>query len=223
MNCELLLEWMTHMGSGSWGAFRDALDAVTSAKEQLDEDVYRGVRIALSDLCHADFFIGSSRRWCVRRPALATLVDRTKHLFIGGRTRVLTDKLARATLGVDAITTMTESIPGLSRVLVEGDADALRSVATGLGVQFVPRAAAQIAAGLLPIRQMFEAAAKVAEPVNWTCTHGPLTTSSGFRTGWTTRFENTETATGLGDTSLAPADLSFEKSSSARLSTALLS
>jgi hypothetical protein len=167
MNCELLLEWMTHLGSGPWAAFRDTVDEIRGTEDRIEQDVYRSVRIALSDLGHADFFLGSSRHWRVRRPALAALSDRTRHIFIGGRTRALTEKLAKATSEVGALTTMTEETPGLLRVLVEGDPNTLRSVSADLAIQYLPQAAAQVAANLPRIGQMIETATKTSEPVNW--------------------------------------------------------
>lgn len=167
MNCELLLEWMTHLGAGPWAAFRDAVDELSGTEERNEQNVHRNIRIALSDLGHADFFVGSSRHWRVRRPALAALSEKTRHIFIGGRTRALTEKLAKATSEVGAHTTMAEAAPGLLRVLVEGDPNTLRSVCADLDIQYLPEAAAQVAASVPRIEQILEAATKAAEPLNW--------------------------------------------------------
>jgi hypothetical protein len=140
---------------------------LSGTEDRIEQNVYRNVRIALSDLGHADFFVGSSRHWRVRRPALAALSERTRHIFIGGRTRALTEKLAKAASEVGALTTMTEAAPGLSRVLVEGDPNTLRSVGADLDIQYLPQAAAQVAASVPRIRQILEAATKTAEPLNW--------------------------------------------------------
>ena len=167
MNCELLLEWMTHLGAGPWAAFRDAIDELSGTEDRIEQSVYRNVRTALSDLGHADFFVGSSRHWRVRRPALAALSESTKHIFIGGRTRALTDKLAKAGSEVGALTTVSEAAPRLSRVFVEGDPNTLRSISGELGIQYLQQAAAQVAASVPRIRQLLEAATKTAEPLNW--------------------------------------------------------
>ena len=82
-----LLEWMTHLGSGPWDAFREAVDDLDDGESGDDaQKLHRALRIVFSDLGHADFFVNGSRRWRVRRPALAELIGcGARHMFIGGR------------------------------------------------------------------------------------------------------------------------------------------
>lgn len=168
MNWDLLLEWMTHLGSGAWGAFRGAVAELANDEGDLDEQgLYRTLRIALSDLGHVDFFVGGSRRWHVLRPALVGLAGSSEHLLVGGRTRSLVDRLAAAAVASRADVNLAPIIPGLSGVQVVGDPDALRAVAEGVGVEYLPNAGALLSAGLRSIRSSMETAELALEPVNW--------------------------------------------------------
>ena len=125
MNANRLLEWMTHVGSGPWDAFRDAVDEVDDVIERKDPGAWhRTLRIVMSDLGHVDFFVGGSRRWEVRRPVLAGVAgDESAYLFTGGRTSQLLEKLEQRVTG-DAIGTVTMEAngPGPSHVKVKGEA-----------------------------------------------------------------------------------------------------
>ena len=155
VNADRLLEWMTHVGSGPWDAFRDAVDEVDDVIEREDPHAwYRTLRIAMSDLGHVDFFVGGSRRWQVRRPVLAGLADdESAHLFTGGRTSELLDKLEqRVTGNRNGIVTIHEDGPGPSRVKVTGEPEFLREVAEELRIQYLPKASVTLAGAATSIR-----------------------------------------------------------------------
>lgn len=163
---DLLLEWMTHLGSGAWGAFREA--AAELADDDVDEHaLVRTLRITLSDLGHVDFFIDGSRRWCVTRPALVGLSESGAHLFVGGRTRSLLEQLCE-TVASGATVSLAESIPGLSRVNVTGDPEAVAAAAESIGIEYVADAAATLSARLPSIKAVLKAAQPAQEPINWT-------------------------------------------------------
>ncbi|MGO9930428.1 MAG: hypothetical protein ACLPV8_01220 [Steroidobacteraceae bacterium] len=164
---DLLLEWMTHVGSGAWEAFREGVAELTSDEIDFDEQrISRTLRVTLSDLGHADFFVGGSRRWHVMRPALVGLSGGNEHLFVGGRTRSLVDQLCTA-IAAHATTTVAEIIPGLSRVHIVGDPAALAAAAEDIGVEYVPDVAATLSGRLRSIRSSLEAAQSAQEPINW--------------------------------------------------------
>ncbi|WP_434425944.1 hypothetical protein [Nannocystis pusilla] len=166
-NWDLLLEWMTHVGSGAWGAFREAVVELANDSGALDEQaLLRTLRIALSDLGHVDFFVGGSRRWRVLRPALVGFAGAAQHLLVGGRTRLLTERFC-TTVASRATVTVAEIIPGLSRVHVVGDPDVLATAATVVGVEYIPDAAAKLSAGLPLIRSLLETGKPTQEPINW--------------------------------------------------------
>jgi hypothetical protein len=169
VNCDLLLEWMTHTGSGAWGAFRDAACELSQV-DDVDEAhaLFRNLRIAFSDLGHVDFFIDGSRRWRVLRPALVGLTASDEHILVGGRTRSLVEKLSAAVQRLGARMSVTEEAPGLSRICVAGGPAAVRRCAAETGTEYVPAASAFLASRLSSLRHMIDTAPEVPEPINWT-------------------------------------------------------
>lgn len=164
---DLLLEWQTHLGSGAWGAFRAAVEDLAGDQDPLDEQSrVRTLRIALSDLGHVDFFVDGSRRWRTLRPALVGLSQDREHLFVGGRTRSLLDRL-HASAPPDITITTAEPIAGLTRVHVTGERDAVAELAEEMGIEYVADVAAVLAARLSPIEAVLEAAQPAQEPINW--------------------------------------------------------
>ena len=170
MNSDRLLEWMTHVGSGPWDAFRDAVDEVDKVTERENPlTLYRTLRIALSDLGHVDFFVGGSRRWKVRRPVLAELAgDDSAHLFTGGRTSELLEKLEqRLAENGEGIMTIHQHGLGPSRVNVNGERNFLRQVAEELGIQYLAKASVTLAAMATPMRDVLDNSGGQEEPINW--------------------------------------------------------
>lgn len=164
---DLLLEWMTHVGSGAWGAFREAVEELARDQDLLDEQARaRSLRIALSDLGHVDFFVEKSRRWRVLRPALVGLSKSQEYMFVGGRTRSILDRLV-GTTPANVIVTTSERIPGLTRVHVTGEREAVAALAESVGIEFLADAAATLSARLPPIRAVLDAGQPAQEPINW--------------------------------------------------------
>lgn len=164
---DLLLEWMTHIGSGAWGAFREAVAQLSS--DDVDEQaLVRTLRITLSDLGHADFFIDGSRRWRVLHPALVGLSERGEYLLVGGRTRSLLERFCEA-VASHADVRVTEITPGLSRVHVKGagDPETVAAASEDIGIEFVADAAARLSARLPSMRAVLEAGQPAQEPINW--------------------------------------------------------
>jgi hypothetical protein len=164
---DILLEWMTHLGSGAWGAFREVIAELTNDQGPLDERaLVRTLRITLSDLGHVDFFVDGSRRWRVLRPALVGLSQYGEHLFVGGRTRSLLDRLCSAVAPRGNIT-VGEIIPGLSEIRVAGDPDALAAAAEAVGAEYIPDVAARLCARLPSLRGVLEGSHVTDELINW--------------------------------------------------------
>ena len=163
-----LLEWMTHVGSGPWDAFRQAVDELDEDPNEDRQGLYRSLRIALSDLGHADFFVEGSRRWRARRPALIGILQgEREHLFTGGRSATLVSELAAAASNAEADVTFEEDHPGLSRVHVEGNPARLKEIAQDLGIEYLRNGAATMAALLPPIRRTLEVSKEAEEPIGW--------------------------------------------------------
>jgi len=165
---DLLLEWMTHLGSGRWGAFRDAAAELSGAEDTDLRDMCRALRVALSDLGHVDFFVDGTRRWRVRRPALLGLLSNGgEALLAGGRTRRLMDALNTAAGEAGADVRVDEVGPGLSQVRVVGTAEQVSAVADTVDIEYIPAAASMIASQLTPMRRVLDRAPVQQEPFSW--------------------------------------------------------
>lgn len=155
------------MGSGHWGAFREAVAELADPDDPEMPVLAQKLRIALSDLGHVDFFVDGPRRWQVLRPALVGLAGSNAHLFVGGRTRHLAEKLTSSLLEGGASVSITKINPGLARICLEGPQEILRATAKDLGLEYVPVASALLASRLLPLRHTIEWAPARPEPINW--------------------------------------------------------
>ena len=170
MRWDQLLEWMSHVGSGTWDTFREMVDGLADERENdtYRRALHRSLRIALSDLGHADFFIDGSRRWRVRHPALVGLSHGdTEHMFTGGRSASLTSDLSASVQDAGAVVETDEDFPQLSRVRVRGEPKRLERIAQDLGIDYLGDGAARLAALLSPLYSELTICRKVAEPIGW--------------------------------------------------------
>jgi hypothetical protein len=175
MNWPLLLEWMTHLGSGSYAAFREAIRELYVAShasraeaesEELDM-LTRNQRIALSDFGHADFFVGRTRRWIVRKPALMSVGEGDEHLFIGGRTASLKNLVAQVASRYGVPVGEIDVSGGLSKVSLRARLPTAQAIAHECGIEFVPGATALLESLSVPIAEKALRGAETPLPVNW--------------------------------------------------------
>lgn len=167
MNWDVLLHWMTHLGEGSWEGFKDALARLAPQNEEL-RDLVVGLRLHLSDMGHAEFFVGGSRRWRVLAPVVAGLAARPgAAVLCGGRTPQSTGALAAAAEAAGCLVSSEDSPDGPTTVRVEGEPAALARVASALGVRFVSNYAAALCRQLMPVYDLFERAPVESAPTNW--------------------------------------------------------
>jgi hypothetical protein len=164
---ELLLEWMTHVGSGRWSAFRDAAAELSGTEDDDLQNLCRSLRITLSDLGHADFFVEGTSRWYVRRPALLGLLSRDGAVLSGGRTRRLVSSVTDAASEAGIPTTAVDLGGGVSQIQVPATPAKVADLARALGIEYVPAATNAISSRLTPVRRLMEQAPACAEPVNW--------------------------------------------------------
>jgi hypothetical protein len=166
MKCELLLEWMTHLGTGSWLAFREAVSEILGGEDEPAIQISH-LRSALSDLGHATFFVGDSNRWRVLRPALVRISGADEYLFVGGRTPRLLQKLLVAASSNGLSVRSEIAYPALSRVALIGSCEAAKSAADEAGLDYIPNLADRLIARLTPVRDQLANAETVEEPINW--------------------------------------------------------
>lgn len=167
MNCELLLHWMTHLGEGSWALFKRSV--LELAPE--DEDQQRlclNLRMRLSDLGHADFFVDGSQRWQVFSPVLGGVSGMTgSFILTGGRTPTLVDAL-KASAGLRGACISDEIFQGRpARIVLEASHGDAQACAAECGVRFSPDLGVELAGSLVPIPLLIERAAPVKQPINW--------------------------------------------------------
>jgi uncharacterized membrane protein len=159
---------MTHLGSGSWSSFRNAVEELSNDTDPDPPQLTRNLRILLSDLGHVDFFIDGARRWQVLRPALLGTACGGAFLFAGGRSRALLKQLSAAAADAGLSLQAASLENGLSRVHIIANPDAAAKVAVALGIDCFPQAAMHVAAQCPALRHAIESAPVFAEPANWT-------------------------------------------------------
>ena len=167
MNCDLLLTWMTHLGEGSWTGFRKAADEIVQL-ERNPLDLYRSLRVGLSDLGYADFFVGGTQRWKILPPVLGGLAaQRNAAAFYGCRTPYIVEELKRVatSFGVRFETEVFQDCPTSIRVV--GKTDIIADIGVRVGVVYEPEKARQIAERIPSIPNALEAKTVEQVPLNW--------------------------------------------------------
>lgn len=167
MNTDLLLTWMTHISEGSWTSFRKAVDEIMQS-ERNPLDLCRSLRIGLSDLGYADFFIGGTQRWNVLPPVLGGLATRRDAAaFYGSRTPYIVENLktVATTLGARFETEVFQDYPTSYRVV--GKTHIIADIADRIGVEYEPEKARQIAERVPSIPCALEASGVERAPLNW--------------------------------------------------------
>jgi hypothetical protein len=167
MNWDPLFHWMTHLGEGSWNGFKDAVARLAPQDDELDDLLVR-LRLHLSDMSHAEFFVDCSRRWRVLPPVLAGLCARPDAAVLcGGRTPRLTSALAVAAEAAGCLVSSDDAADGPTTVSVSGDPSALSRAAAAVGLQFVGNYASTLCRQLIPVYELLERAPKEPAPMNW--------------------------------------------------------
>jgi hypothetical protein len=167
MNTELLLYWMSTIVEGSWRRFRQALAEL--APEDADvQALSRRVRVLLTDLAHADFFIDGSQRWQIAAPTLAGLPGKHSAMLCGGRSPALLDRLQKAAEVAGCALLRTAHGEGLAGIRVDGGAAALRQAADRSGVPYIPEFAVSLAGASDGILRQLRAAPPSSPPIRWT-------------------------------------------------------
>ena len=167
MNCDMLLAWMTHIGEGSWMSFRKSVEVIADSDSNL-HDLSRKLRISLSDLEFADFFINDTQRWRMLPPVLGGLaIQESVAALYGSRTPHLVKKLKSAaeTHGCRFETEKLQNCPTLIRVV--GDQKDIAAIANQIKVPFEPNNARKAAREVPPIPHILETATEESKPLNW--------------------------------------------------------
>lgn len=167
MNWDVLLHWMTHLGEGSWEGFKDAVARLAPQDAELDDILVR-LRLHLSEMAHADFFVGGSRRWQVLPPVLAGLAARPDAAVLcGGRTPQLSGAVAAAAEASACVVSSEDAADGPTAVRVAGEPADLARAADAAGLQFLRDYGSALCRRVTPVYELFERAPEESAPTNW--------------------------------------------------------
>ena len=167
MNADVVLHWMTHIGEGSWSTFRSAVTKIFGSDADIDA-LCRQLRVVLSDLGHADFFVNESQHWQILPPVLAGLTTPMgAALLTGGRTPRLADAILGAAAAHGCRVTIQNDEYPISRILVEGTRPALAKLAAEVGIVYVDRFASTNWSAISPVPVQMQNARLEPPPANW--------------------------------------------------------
>lgn len=174
MTCDLLLYWMSHKAEGSWAGFKKAVSELVPNSSE-DARVARRMRIALSDLCHADFFVDESARWRVLSPMLAGLAGRRSlTVLTGARTPELIHTLQSAASEAGCGLSVNETGDAPTRVELSGEHVRIERVAGSVGIPYVPDLSVRLIQRIVPVGTQVENAAHEDRPHQWGAEHFDL-------------------------------------------------
>lgn len=144
-------------------------DAVTRTHPNSDDDAAESnyLRLALSDLGHADFFVNGSRRWRVLAPAIVGLERDRKHLVVGGRSRAFVRRVEEkaANLGVRAERSYGRD--DFMQLRLHGLDELVGELAHQIDVRYLPNAARFLGARSPQLRSVVTGTRGVPPPLNW--------------------------------------------------------
>lgn len=167
MDFDILLYWMTHLGGGSWGNFRKSVRELAPDSSNSSE-LCRRLRVHFSELGYADFFINESQQWKIRTPILAGLVERPNlALLCGGRNPKIIEKIQQHALDNDCQVSIASSSTTPSQIEIKGSEVALKSLASSIGIKFIPEFAKVLSASLVSIEQQLSESGEESIPRNW--------------------------------------------------------
>lgn len=156
---------MSHVGEGSWASFkRTAISMLAPNVDATDE--LRQVRMRLSDLGVAEFFIGDTGRWRAFRPLLAASPHRPQSAFLcGGRTPALTTALKEHANRMRC-RVYELSVDGLfSSFQYHGP---VADLAAAVAVEFEPDVARRLSNEVPQISRLIDEAPARLAPTRWT-------------------------------------------------------
>jgi len=167
MSWNLLLNWMTHVGEGSWSLFRKTVGEIAPDGADVQK-LCRILRIALSDLRHADFFIDGSQRWRTFPPILGGLAVQTNvSVLYGGRTPRMLEELQSATENRDCQLVVSDYTDRPACISIEGSGEVIAAIADECGLVYVPNIAEALTKTLIPLPVKMLKALDDEAPINW--------------------------------------------------------
>ncbi|HEU5252056.1 MAG TPA: hypothetical protein VFU16_01855 [Solirubrobacterales bacterium] len=164
---DLLLEWASERGFGSWAQFREAYAWLERESEMAPWETASLVARQMSALGHIEVD-WRRRSWAAAPPVLTLLPSAGAHaLLTGGRTRELCDRLAMALADRDDLYGLdpVEQPLAPSAILIAcEDERAMRKLASALGIESAYSVSSQLAEILPPLRAYLDLAGSTPAP-----------------------------------------------------------
>lgn len=165
---ELLLTWLSQLGEGSWTSFVRAYGQLDPRDDETSAYARTRLRTTLSELGHAEFFIGGGMRWRVFKPAIGRSPGARTAVLVGGRTpRLLEQVCTTAERHACRIEVQRNGL-GPDRVLLNGTDESMALTARETNIQYFPDFPMALAADVAPIAALLKSAVPAAAPRNWT-------------------------------------------------------
>jgi hypothetical protein len=157
MSCnvhDLLLEWMSERGSGTWQHFRDAHAWIGFQADREPWETASFTARQMSALGHIEVDWGTSR-WSAAPPVLTVLPSAGAHaLLTGGRTRALCDRLREeldCREDVYGLPAIEQTFSPSALLIASEDERAAQGLAEDLGVDFSHSVSSQLVEALSPL------------------------------------------------------------------------
>jgi hypothetical protein len=165
MNGDLLLYWMSRLGTGSWQRFANTIQELAPDEDQ--DVLRRRLPGHLSDLGHVDFS-RATRKWKARPPVLAGLAGQPQTaLLCGARSEPLIASLQQAARGqlCDVVVQPEPDFP--SRITVATDVDRLNGLQKETGIPFFADYSLRLLANVPPISKRLTVVQPERGVLNW--------------------------------------------------------
>jgi hypothetical protein len=167
---DLLLEWMSERGSGSWQHFRDAHAWIGSQAEREPWETASFTARQMSALGHVEVDWSASR-WSAAPPVLTILPSAGAHaLLTGGRTRALCDRLRKQLDGredVYGLPAIEQAFSPSALLIASEDERAAQGLAEDLGVDFSHSVSSQLIKILPPLDSYLGLARSTPAPTGY--------------------------------------------------------
>jgi hypothetical protein len=168
MNHDLLLQYLTEMGTGEWRAFRDGLDYLADPDQQLFRSI---VARNLSLLGHVEFAFFGDMAWAVCPEILVTLPGSkdVRAVLCGGRSQPFVESLTVTAEETGAALQMEGQEQGPTVIIIQGRSqDILAAIAERVGIPLALSVPARLASSLPRLQPWIALCEPGWEPLGYT-------------------------------------------------------
>jgi hypothetical protein len=162
-----VLNWMAHLGQGTWAGFKRAVAAMASPEADVALEAQR-LRMRFSDLAFAEFFVDGTDRWRSFAPMLVWSSHQPNEAFLcGARSSRLVESL-RTAAQVKGCKFFELVVDGsFTTVKLHGDRRQVAAVAAAGGIPFESNISRRLANELVSLDEIVRTAPRRAPPRGW--------------------------------------------------------